>query len=94
METGLTDKWFDRNNRYPGKCKMFQNSHRNLNARGEKTNLFQLSISHLMGPFIILLVGYITALTMLGAEIIFHMLADLAFAIQQIARQSNALAYF
>jgi len=47
-----------------------------------------------MGPFLILLAGYLTALTMLGAEIIFHMLANLAFAIQQIARQSNALAYF
>ncbi len=88
------DKWFNRTNLYPEKCKKIVNSHRNLNAHSGKSNLSRLSISHLMGPFLILLVGYITALTMLGAEIIFNMLANLAFAIQQIARQSNALAYF
>jgi len=94
METGLMDKWFNRTNLYPEKCNQFKKSHDKLNANGGKTNPSRLSISHLMGPFFILLVGYLTALSVLGAEIIFHMLTNLAFTMRQLVRQSNALVFF
>lgn len=90
METGLIDKWFNRSNLYPERCNKFQTKHGNFNADGGKSNPPRLSISHLMGPFLILLIGYLTALIVLGGEIIFHILANLAIAIQQIVRQRNA----
>lgn len=94
VETGLMSKWMLHSNLYPEKCNQFRKNHGDLNAYGGKTSPTRLRLSHLIGPFLILSIVYLTALLMLGVEIIFHSLANLIFAIQQISRQSNALAFF
>lgn len=70
-ETGLFDEWRKRNqpNAYE-RCNTFRRSRKS----GKKQDLARLSLSNLIGPFAILLVGFVFSLLIFVAEILIHFL--------------------
>ena len=67
--TGLFNEWRKRNQpNSDERCNTFQKSRK----PGEKQDLARLSLSNLLGPFAILLVGFVFSLLVFGAEILIH----------------------
>jgi len=66
METGLMGEWIKRNiPTYDERCKSYHQARQSISKGNHPP---RLSVANLMGPFIILLFGYITSLIIFVVE--------------------------